>query len=264
MAVADAGIALEASGYMALSEREVHAVVAMPGRAAELLAALRVPGVPTGAQRGETLAVPVGARAVHWPDLVTVPPGGHLPAAVEVEMTPKPTAMLRTILRAYRHPQRRTLYLGTASVLRQLQDRRARTAGGSTASLRTSACSHRAVRVRAPADSCVYARSPPQLRRVVTPASVCRHLPADVVAVRGPLQRPQDQLRTILRAYRHPQRHLRAPGNDTCPRARPTCTSEQPPRAWDDDRKLSARRRRLEQPPQARGLLPDPGYTSRT
>ncbi|MFC6370557.1 MULTISPECIES: hypothetical protein [Actinomycetes] len=121
LAVADAGIALETHGYAVLSEREVHAAEAVPGRAAELLAALRVPGVPVGARRGETLAVPVGARAVHWPDLVTVPPGGHLPVAVEVELTPKPTATLRAILRAYRHAQRRALYLGTAPVLRQLQ-----------------------------------------------------------------------------------------------------------------------------------------------
>ncbi|AZM57318.1 hypothetical protein DMA15_36135 [Streptomyces sp. WAC 01529] len=70
LAVADAGIALEASGYTVLSEREVHAAEAVPGRAAELLAALRVPGLPTGARRGETLAVPVGSRAVHWPDLI--------------------------------------------------------------------------------------------------------------------------------------------------------------------------------------------------
>ncbi|MBH5131249.1 hypothetical protein I3J14_13965 [Streptomyces sp. HB-N217] len=97
LAVAGTGIALETRGYAVLSEREVHAAEAVPGRAAELLAALRVPGVPAGARRGETLAVPVGARAVHWPDLVAVPPGGHLPVAVEVELTPKPTAALRTI-----------------------------------------------------------------------------------------------------------------------------------------------------------------------
>ncbi|MFJ4866205.1 hypothetical protein [Streptomyces sp. NPDC088748] len=121
LAVADTGITLEAGGYAVLSEREIHAAEAVPGRAAELLTALRVPGVPAGAPRGETLAVPVGARAVHWPDLVAVPPGGRPLVAVEVELTPKPTAALRTILRAYRHAQRRTVYLGTAPVLRQLQ-----------------------------------------------------------------------------------------------------------------------------------------------
>ncbi|OKJ46831.1 hypothetical protein [Streptomyces sp. CB02115] len=121
LAVADVGITLEAAGHAVLSEREVHAAEAAPGRAAELLAALRAPRVPGGARRGETLAVPVGTRAVHWPDLVTVPPAGQHPIAVEVELTPKGTAALRTILRAYRHAQRRVLYLGTGPVVRQLQ-----------------------------------------------------------------------------------------------------------------------------------------------
>ncbi|WP_318199183.1 hypothetical protein [Streptomyces sp. SCL15-4] len=57
-----------------LSKREAHAAEAAPGRAAESPADLGVP-VPAGARRGETLAVPVGARAVHWPDLVVVLPG---------------------------------------------------------------------------------------------------------------------------------------------------------------------------------------------
>ncbi|MGW1252268.1 hypothetical protein [Streptomyces sp. NPDC002535] len=121
LAVADAGIALEANGYAVLSEREVHTAEAVPGRPAELLEALRVPGVPTGARRGETLAVPVGARAVHWPDLVVVEPTPRFPIAVEVELTPKAPAALRTILRAYRQAQRRVLYLATEPVVRQLQ-----------------------------------------------------------------------------------------------------------------------------------------------
>jgi hypothetical protein len=120
LAVADAGIALEAHGYAVLSEREIHAAEAAPGRPAQLLEALRVPEVPTGARRGETLAVPVGARAVHWPDLVVVEPTPRFPIAVEVELTPKAPAALRTILRAYRQAQRRVLYLATEPVTRQL------------------------------------------------------------------------------------------------------------------------------------------------
>ncbi|MFE7429800.1 hypothetical protein [Streptomyces sp. NPDC057545] len=121
LAVADTGIALEAAGYAVLSEREVHAAEAVTGRAAELLEALRVPGVPTGARRGETLAVPVGARAVHWPDLVVVEPTPRFPIAVEVELTPKAPTAIRAILRAYRQAHRRVLYLATEPVVRQLQ-----------------------------------------------------------------------------------------------------------------------------------------------
>ncbi|WP_435059572.1 hypothetical protein [Streptomyces sp. bgisy060] len=120
LAVADTGIVLEAHGYAVLSEREIHAAEAVPGRPAQLLEALRVPGVPTGARRGETLAVPVGARAVHWPDLVVVEPTPRFPIAVEVELTPKAPAALRTILRAYRQAQRRVLYMATEPVARQL------------------------------------------------------------------------------------------------------------------------------------------------
>ena len=121
LAVADAGIALEAHGYAVLSEREIHAAEAVSGRPAQLLETMRVPGVPTSARRGETLAVPVGARAVHWPDLVVVEPTPRFPIAVEVELTPKSPAALRAILRAYRQAQRRVLYLATEPVVRQLQ-----------------------------------------------------------------------------------------------------------------------------------------------
>lgn len=121
LAVADAGISLEASGYAVLSEREVHAAEAVPCRAAELLEALRVPGVPTHPRRGETLAVPIGAQAVHWPDLVIIEPTPRFPIAVEVELTPKPTSALRAILRAYQQAQRRTLYLATEPVVRLIQ-----------------------------------------------------------------------------------------------------------------------------------------------
>lgn len=127
LAVADAGIWLEAKGYTVLSEREVHVAEAVPGRAAELLDALgvprapRVPGVPADARRGETLAVPVGAHAVHWPDLVVVEPTPRFPIAVEVELTAKSPAAIRTILRAYRQAQRRVLYMATEPVVRQLQ-----------------------------------------------------------------------------------------------------------------------------------------------
>ncbi|MCS0606006.1 hypothetical protein NX794_33080 [Streptomyces sp. LP11] len=121
LAVADAGIALEAHGYTVFSEREVHAAEAVPGRPAELLEALGVPGVLAGARRGETFAVPVGARAVHWPDLVIVEPAPRFPIAVEVELTPKAPAALQAILRAYRQAQRRVLYLATDPVARQLQ-----------------------------------------------------------------------------------------------------------------------------------------------
>ncbi|WP_432088506.1 hypothetical protein [Streptomyces sp. bgisy095] len=120
LALADAGIRLEREGHRVLSEREVHAADAVPGRAAELLADLGVHQAPPGARRGETLAVPAGPRAVHWPDLVVVLPGGRL-AAVEVELTPKPAAALRTILRAYKQARRPVAYLATEPVVRQLQ-----------------------------------------------------------------------------------------------------------------------------------------------
>ncbi|MCZ0211345.1 hypothetical protein OZK63_38955 [Streptomyces sp. UMAF16] len=64
--------------------------------------------------------MPVGTRAVHWPDLVVVLPGGWL-AAVEVELTAKPAAALHAILRAYRRARRPVAYLATESVVRQLQ-----------------------------------------------------------------------------------------------------------------------------------------------
>ncbi|PJM98485.1 hypothetical protein CG740_35080 [Streptomyces sp. CB01201] len=124
LAVAEAGITLKAHGYTVLSEREVHAAEAVPGRAAELLEALgvpRVPGVPTGARRGETLAVPVGAHAVHWPDLLVVEPDPRFSIAVEVELTAKSPAAIRAILRAYRQAGRWVLYLTTEPVIRQLK-----------------------------------------------------------------------------------------------------------------------------------------------
>ncbi|WP_322872243.1 hypothetical protein [Streptomyces goshikiensis] len=105
-----------------ISEREVHVAEAVPGRAVELLDALRVPRVPTDARRQETLAVPVGAHSVHWPDLVVVEPTPRgFPIAVEVELTAKPPAAIRNILRAYRQSQRRVLYMATEPVVRQLQ-----------------------------------------------------------------------------------------------------------------------------------------------
>ena len=122
LALADVGIGLEMAGRTVLTEREVRTAEAVNGRAAELLAELGVPNVPMGARRGSLLAVQVGARAVHWPDLVLVLPGEGF-GAVEVELTPKPTAALRTILRAYRQAGRRVLYLGTEPVVRQLQGR---------------------------------------------------------------------------------------------------------------------------------------------
>lgn len=122
LAAADVGLALEAAGRTVLTEREIRTAEAVPGRPAELLADLGVPGVHEGARRGETLAVPSGARAVHWPDLVLVPPDGSL-VAVEVELTPKTRSELRTNLRAYRQARRRVVYLGTGPVVRQLQGR---------------------------------------------------------------------------------------------------------------------------------------------
>lgn len=183
LAVADAGIALEAHGYAVLSEREVHAAEAVPGRAAELLAALRVPGVPASARRGETLAVPVGARAVHWPDLVTVPPGGRLPVAVEVELTPKPTA---TLGRSCGPTGTRSAAPSTSAPPPSFANCRAlrvRTAGGSTASPRTSACSRRAGPIRALVDSCGSSRSPPSTPPLTDRSRGSRS------AVDGPLRR---------------------------------------------------------------------------
>lgn len=65
--------------------------------------------------------MPVGARAVHWSDLVIVEPTPRFPIAVEVELTPKAPAAIRAILRAYRQAQRRVLYPITALVARRLQ-----------------------------------------------------------------------------------------------------------------------------------------------
>ncbi len=66
--------------------------------------------------------MPVGAHSVHWPDLVVVEPTPRgFPIAVEVELTAKPPAAIRNILRAYRQSQRRVLYMATEPVVRQLQ-----------------------------------------------------------------------------------------------------------------------------------------------
>ncbi|MEU6400725.1 hypothetical protein ABZ867_27565 [Streptomyces cinnamoneus] len=64
--------------------------------------------------------MPVGTRALHWPDLVLVLSDGTL-GAVEVELTPKAPGALRANLRAYRQAGRRVLYPGTEPVVRQLQ-----------------------------------------------------------------------------------------------------------------------------------------------
>ncbi|MBT1190051.1 hypothetical protein HET69_40275 [Streptomyces sp. CJ_13] len=104
LALADVGLALEAAGRTILTEREARSAKAVPGRPAELL------------------AVPACAQAVHWPDLVLVPPGGPV-VAVEVELTPKSRGELRAILRAYQRARRRVVYLGAAPVVRQLQGR---------------------------------------------------------------------------------------------------------------------------------------------
>ncbi|MFD7797465.1 hypothetical protein [Streptomyces sp. NPDC059759] len=122
LALADVGLRQEADGRTVLTEREIRTAEAVGGRAAELLADLGVPEVPPGARRGDLLAVPTGVCSVHWPDLVLVLPGrGH--GAVEVELTPKPRAALRSILRAYAAARRRVFYLGTEPVVRQLQGR---------------------------------------------------------------------------------------------------------------------------------------------
>ncbi|WP_143673856.1 hypothetical protein [Streptomyces sp. or20] len=122
LALADVGLRQEAKGNIVLTEREVRTADATPGRAAELLADHGVPHVPIGAQSGPLLAVPAGARAVHWPDLVLVLPGDGI-GAIEVELTPKTPGSLRRILRAYGQARRRVLYLGTEPVVRQLQGR---------------------------------------------------------------------------------------------------------------------------------------------
>ncbi|MGW1037848.1 hypothetical protein ACWD4Z_37390 [Streptomyces antibioticus] len=122
LALADVGLRQEANGHIVLTEREVRSAEAVGGTAAELLAELDVPGVPTGARRGDLLAIRAGVRAVHWPDLVLALPGRGY-GAVEVELTPKPRATLRSILRAYRAAGRRVLYLGTEPVVRQIQGR---------------------------------------------------------------------------------------------------------------------------------------------
>ncbi|MFZ3467469.1 hypothetical protein ACODT3_44025 [Streptomyces sp. 4.24] len=122
LALADVGLALETAGNTVLTEREVRTVEAAPGRAAELLADLGVPGVHEGARPGHLLAIPAGARAVHWPDLVLVLPGEGV-VAIEVELTAKTPSALRQILRAYGQARRRVVYLGTDPVVRQLQGR---------------------------------------------------------------------------------------------------------------------------------------------
>ncbi|MFD5412421.1 hypothetical protein [Streptomyces nojiriensis] len=120
LAVADVGLSLEAAGHTVLTEREIRTADAVPGRAAELLADLGVPGIPGGAPRGETSAVTVGTRALHWPDLIVVREDG-LRIAVEVELTPKPKASLGRILRTYVQAPRQVLYVPTGPVARLLQ-----------------------------------------------------------------------------------------------------------------------------------------------
>lgn len=122
LALTDVGLRLEAQGHIVLTEREVRTAEATPGRAAELLADLGVPGVHEGARPGPLLAVPAGVRAVHWPDLVLLLPGESI-GAVEVELTAKTPSALRQVLRAYGQARRRVLYLGTDPVVRQLQGR---------------------------------------------------------------------------------------------------------------------------------------------
>ncbi|MFD7838832.1 hypothetical protein [Streptomyces sp. NPDC059761] len=119
LAVADVGLALEAKGHTVLTEREIRSAEAIDGGAWEPLEDLGV-AVEPRARRGETFAVPVGTRALHWPDLILVLPGGTL-GAVEVELTPKAPRVLRANLRSYRQASRCVLYLGTEPVVRQLQ-----------------------------------------------------------------------------------------------------------------------------------------------
>ncbi|MEU1826643.1 hypothetical protein ABZ502_29960 [Streptomyces abikoensis] len=120
LAVADVGLALEAAGHTVLTEREVRAADAVDYGAWDLLAGLGV--WVESARAGETFPVRVGARAVHWPDLVLVSADGVL-GAVEVELTPKAPSALRSNLRAYHQARRRVLYLGTEPVMHQLQGR---------------------------------------------------------------------------------------------------------------------------------------------
>ncbi|MGW7412772.1 hypothetical protein [Streptomyces sp. NPDC054863] len=123
LALADVGVRQEAgTGQpVVLTEREVRTADAVPGRAAQLLADVGAPQLaPVGADRGETLAVPLGVRSVHWPDLVVIRPDTGLLFAVEVELTPKTPAALRQILRGYLQARRKVIYLGTEAVIRQL------------------------------------------------------------------------------------------------------------------------------------------------
>ncbi|CAM5592727.1 hypothetical protein [Streptomyces abikoensis] len=120
LAVADVGLGLEAAGHTVLTEREIRTADAADFGAWDLLSRLGARVESSRAQ--ETFPVRVGARAVHWPDLVLVPDDGHL-GAVEVELTPKAPSALRSNLRAYHQAGRRVLYLGTAPVVRQLLGR---------------------------------------------------------------------------------------------------------------------------------------------
>ncbi|MGX1794423.1 hypothetical protein ACWIGN_01140 [Streptomyces albidoflavus] len=122
LALADVGLRQEAAGHTVLTEREVRTAEAVPGRAAELLADLGVPGVHDGARGEPVLAVRAGVRSVHWPDLVLVLPGDGI-GAVAVELTRKTPSALWQVLRAYGHARRRVVYLGTEPVVRQLQGR---------------------------------------------------------------------------------------------------------------------------------------------
>lgn len=159
LALADTGLALEAAGYTVLTEREVRTAEAS-GRAAELLADLGVPDVHARARRGELLGVTAGARAVHWPDLVLVTPTGRL-IAVEVELTPKTTSALRTILGPTGRPGARSCMWAPNRSSASCRAAPARTATGSTGSPRTSACCRPAGPPRAPARCCGCGRSPP-------------------------------------------------------------------------------------------------------
>ncbi len=91
-------------------------------RTRTLLASFVAGLAPVGADRGETLAVPLGVRSVHWPDLVVTRPDIQLLFAVEVEveLTPKTPAVLRQTLRGCLRARRKVIHLGTEAVVRQL------------------------------------------------------------------------------------------------------------------------------------------------
>lgn len=123
LATTDLGLRFEARGDHVLTEREIRTLEATPTLAAQHAASLGVPVRSAQDARGidRWFCAPVGSgfnsdARVHYPDLVVVTNEGLI--AVEVEVTVKPVARLREIVRGYRDSQifKQVIYFTTGQV----------------------------------------------------------------------------------------------------------------------------------------------------